>query len=248
MEKQQIVEALQVTRTNSPKRNFTQTVDLVINLKNLDMKKPDNNIDQFINLHFPKGGKVKVCALVGPELLDQAKKTCDAAIPVEEFTTYKDKKAVKKLANQYDFFIAQANVMPKVATAFGRVFGPRGKMPNPKAGCVVPPNANLKQVYDKLQKTLRVATKNAPSVKCAVGKEDMKEEELIDNITTAYNGIVHALPNEEQNVKEALLKLTMGKPVKLGGKKEETKKDSKVEEKPKKEVPKTEEKAPSEEK
>src|SRR3990172_6920050 len=122
-------------------------------------------------LPYNRGKKISVCALVGPELAEEAKKVCDGAILSDDFGKYPDKKEIKKLASKYDFFIAQANVMPKVATSFGRVFGPKGKMPNPKAGCIVPPNANLKTLYDKLQKTVRLYAKERPMIQIPVGNE-----------------------------------------------------------------------------
>src|SRR3989338_5004403 len=143
MEKEELQSALQKARDISDKRNFKQSFDLVINLKGLDMKKQEHNVDAFITLPHARGKKTKVCALVGAELFEQAKSVCDFAILSDTFEKYKEKKEIKKLANSYDFFIAQANIMPKVATTFGRIFGPRGKMPNPKSGGVVPPNANL---------------------------------------------------------------------------------------------------------
>ncbi len=221
MEKQDIIHAIQAVKLTSEKRNFTQSVDLVINLQNLDMKKQESNVDQFISLHYGRGKKTKVCAIVGPELKDQAKQVCDGVISVEDFHKYKDnKKAIKKLSNEYDYFIAQATIMPQIATVFGRVFGPRGKMPNPKAGCVVPPNANLKIVYDRLQKLMRVQTKNAPSIKCSIGAETMDDAQLIDNIDTVYKGVLNAIPNAENSIKNVSLKLTMGKPIMVGSQKE----------------------------
>ena len=108
--------------------------------------------------------------------------------------------------------------MKDVAKVFGRVLGPRGKMPNPKAGCVVPPNMNLEAINAKLQKTVRIQCKNnSPTVMTYVGTEDLEEEKVIDNIQTIYNALIHVLPNEENNVKSAYLKLTMGKPIKIGG-------------------------------
>ena len=127
----------------------------------------------------------------------------------------KDKKLTKKLAGEYDFFVAQATIMPKVAASFGRIFGPKGKMPNPKAGCILPPNGNVKAVVDKLQKTVRVAAKTMPAIQCVVGNEEMKEEEVIENILAVYHALVKVLPNEDQNIKAVLLKKTMGKPVKV---------------------------------
>jgi large subunit ribosomal protein L1 len=200
----------------SQKRNFKQTYDLIVNLKGLDLKKPENQVDFFHTLHFLRGKKTKICALIGPELKANAKENCDVVIEVDEFPKYaKEKKALKKVANECDWFIAQATVMPKVAASFGKVLGPKGKMPNPKAGCVVPPNANLKPLVSKLQKTVRLAAKTVPMVQVAVGKEDMPDEEVIDNIMTIYDALVHHLPDGRNNVKGVLLKLTMTKPIKL---------------------------------
>jgi large subunit ribosomal protein L1 len=96
-------------------------------------------------------------------------------------------------------------------------------MPNPKSGCVVPPNANLKPLYEKLQRTIRVLTKNSPLAQCGVGTEDMGLNDVAENALAVYNTIVHALPNEKHNIKDVYVKLTMGKPIKVGEKIEITK-------------------------
>ncbi len=218
MDKEQIQEALTKAKDSSNKRNFKQSYDLIINLKGLDAKKQEHQIDIFITMPHLRGKKVKVCALVGPELESQAKGVCDSLISLDNFDRYKDKKELKKIADSFDFFIAQANIMPKVATVFGRVFGPRGRMPNPKSGCVVPPNANLKPLYEKLQRTVRATVKSAPIIQCGIGTEDMDLSEITDNALSVYNSLLNALPNEKHNIKDAYVKLTMGKPIKLGEK------------------------------
>ena len=218
MKKEEIQSASAKVKDISEKRKFKQTFDLIINLKGIDIKKPEHQVDVFVTLPHPRGKKVKVCALVGPELEGQAKGMYDSVIVANDFIKYKDKKDVKKVANSFDFFIAQANIMPKVATTFGRVLGPRGKMPNPKAGCIVPPNANLKPLYNKLQQTVRITAKTAPLMQCPIGTEDMKSEDVTENALVVYNALLHALPNEKHNIKDIYVKLTMGKPVKVGEK------------------------------
>lgn len=219
MEKQDILNALKKAKEISQKRNFKQSVDLIINFKGLDLKKPDNQLELFIALPFTKGKKIKVCGLVGPELTNESKNTLDQTIIADEFDIYtKDKKITKKLARQFDFFIAQANIMPKVATVFGRYFGPKGKMPNPKADCVVPPNANLKALYERLQKTVKVSVKVTPLYQGMVGMEDSNENEVVENVMTIYNTVINSLPNGTHNIKNSYLKLTMGKPIKIGEK------------------------------
>ena len=218
MEKEQTFSAIEKAKDISNKRNFQQSFDLIINLKGLDLKKPEHQVDIFVTLPHSKGKKSKICALVGPELEEQAKQFCDSVITSEHFEKYKDKKEIRKLANSFDFFIAQANIMPKVATVFGRVFGPRRKMPNPKAGCVVPPNASLKPLYEKLQKTVRASAKTSPLVQCAIGTENMSSNEIVENGMAVYNSLIHILPNEIHNIRDVYVKLTMGRPVKVGEK------------------------------
>ncbi len=214
MDDKKIKEAL--TKARESKRNFKQTFDLIFNLKNLDMKKTEDQVEFFMQLHFPKGKKTKVCALVGPELGKSAKAVCDNVILQSEFEKYqKDKKLIKRLAKKHDFFIAQANIMPQVATVFGKVLGPKGKMPNPKAGCIVPPTASLEALQKKLQKTIKISAKTSPVVHCIAGNEEMKDDEILDNIKTIYDQLIHHLPSEKNNIGTAYIKLTMGKPIKI---------------------------------
>ncbi len=243
MDKKQVTEALAKLRSISPKKNFKQSVDLIVNLKGLDLKKPEHKIDFYTQLGHPNGKEVKICALIGPELQETAKSSCEGIVLFDDFIKYKEKKNVKKLANSYDYFIAQATIMKDIATSFGRVFGPRGKMPNPKAGCVVPPNANLKPLADRLKKTVRLRILNDPVIRCLVGKDDMKDAEIIENIMMVYDQIVHHLPNGSHNVKNLCIKLTMSPVVKVGEKTEEAE-EIKGKKKPKakpKDAPKAEE-------
>jgi len=140
----------------------------------------------------------------------------DSSVMQKDFEIYqKDKKKTKKLASSMDFFVAQATIMPKVAAAFGRVLGPKGKMPNPKAGCIVPPNANLSQVYEKLQKTVKLSAKKAPLMQTICGNEDSSDEDLIENIKYIYNNVEHHLPQGINNIKSVYVKFTMTKPIKV---------------------------------
>ncbi|MBS3137709.1 hypothetical protein J4232_04705 [Candidatus Woesearchaeota archaeon] len=211
MEKELIIQALKDIRKDQSIRNFKQSVDLIINLQSLDLKKPEHQIEFFVNLQNGKGRLNKICALVGPELKDESLKVFDKTIESDEFDKYAaDKKAQKKLSEEFDFFVAQANIMAKVASAFGRVLGPRGKMPNPKAGCVVPPKAQLKPIYEKLQKTIRVKAKTSLIIQVPIGSEDMDDNKLLDNYFNIYNTLVNALPLHENNIKSIFMKLTMG--------------------------------------
>ena len=212
MDQEQIKNAITELK-KQPKKKFSQSYDLIINLKDIVVK--DAPLDFFVTLHYPKGRAVKTAAFVDPQLAEASSKHCNLTIKETEIIQYTDKKQLKKLAESYDYFIAQANLMPKVAQVFGKALGIKGKMPNPKLGCVVPPNANLEVLNDKLQKAVRLQAKKGTNLQCLVGKESQPENEIIDNILTVYQAAIKHLPNEEQNVKNVSLKLTMSKPVKI---------------------------------
>ena len=167
------------------------------------------------NLTFSVG-RGEICALVGPELEQKAKEACEMVILADDFGKYAgNKKLAKALSKQYDYFIAQGDMMGKVAGAFGRVLGPRGKMPNPKAGCVVNDKTDLKLLAANLKATARIAAKTSLIIQTMVGNEEMPEQEVAENVFTIYDQLIHHLPNEKNNIRSAYLKLTMGKPVKV---------------------------------
>ena len=105
--------------------------------------------------------------------------------------------------------------MTKIAATFGRVFGPRNKMPNPKSGCIVPPKTSLKAVVEKLQKTKNIKVKKQTQFQTKVGAENMADEEIAKNVMAVYNQLMHALPQEQNNIKDVFVKFTMSKPIKV---------------------------------
>lgn len=203
--KEKLQEAL-IELRKTKERKFDQSVDLIINLQKFDVKKTPVNI--FVSVPH----KIKDKKIAG--LLESKSKYINA-ITGEEFKKYKDKKEVKRLVDNYDFFIAQASLMPKVATTFGRVLGPAGKMPSPQLGIIL--NADEKtinELKEKINTTVKIRVKEA-SVKLAIGKQSMKDEEIVENILVVYNAILKALPKEKDNVKNVELKFTMTKPWKI---------------------------------
>ncbi|HIQ51370.1 MAG TPA: 50S ribosomal protein L1 [Nautiliaceae bacterium] len=202
-------------REINKKRNFVQTAELQVALKDIDLTKVENRIEDLVVLPYGLGKKRKICAFVGPETYEEAKQIFDKVILVDEFSKY-DKKSAKKLVREYDFFVAQANIMPQVAKYFGRYLGPLNKMPNPKLGLLFPPKgAKLKDLYDKLQKSVAIVVKKAPLAYAPFGVESMKDEELAENLEILYKYLSDKLPNKEGNIKRAVIKFTMSKSVKI---------------------------------
>ena len=185
------------------KRKFVQTVDLVMNLKNFDVRKEALNTFIFV----PHGNEKKLAAF-----FTKRSKLIDT-ITEEDFVKYKDLKDIKKLAKKYDGFIAVAPMMGKVATKFGRVFGPMNRMPSPQCGIVPKEDESmLKSMIEKMNSSIRIKNKEM-AIKFAVGKEDMSDEDLAENIETAIKELEKKLPRGKDNVKEVLIKFTMTKPV-----------------------------------
>ena len=215
MDKKELLEVLKSLREKSPKRKFIQKVDLILNLRNINIKNPEENVDIFVTLPHEPGKKIRVCALVGKELEEQSK-IFDRVIKKEEFSKYIDnKKELRKLSREYDYFIAQANLMTEVAKVFGRTLGPKNKMPNPKSGAVVTMNSDLHDLKKKMQHTIRLKTKNEPIIKSYIGNEEMKDDDLIDNIISVHDSVVKSLPKGEGNIKNIILKLTMSPGIKV---------------------------------
>ncbi|MFA6073042.1 MAG: hypothetical protein WC758_02945 [Candidatus Woesearchaeota archaeon] len=215
MDRKSVENALKELRKEEHKKKFSQSLDLIINLKDINLKNTDETVDFFATMNHGLGRKMKVAIFAGPELEEKAKQVCDLVIPLKDFDKYTDKKLAKKLAAKYDFFLAQAEIMPKVAQIFGRVLGPRNKMPNPKLGSVVPAKGQVDALYERLQRTVRVSAKKAPVIQVKIGSEAMKDDELIDNILLVYDQVVHHTPKEKANIRSAFVKLTMSKPIKI---------------------------------
>jgi large subunit ribosomal protein L1 len=187
-------------------RKFDQTLDLIINLQKFDAKK--NQVNLFVSVPFKVKDK-KICGFF------EAKNKDVETITPEQFKKYSDKKALKKLVKNFDFFIAQANLMPKIATTFGRVLGPAGKMPSPQLGILADVNEKeIDELRKKINNSIKIRIKE-PSVKLAVGKQSMKDEEIIENILVIYNAVLKSLPKGKDNIKNIELKFSMTKPYKI---------------------------------
>jgi large subunit ribosomal protein L1 len=188
------------------KKNFDQSIDLVINLKGIDVKR--DNIATVVSIPHKFKDK-KVCGFL------TKKSELVRTITQPDFVKYRDKKPLKELVKEYDFFIAAAPLMPAVATAFGKALGPTGKMPSPQLGVVMKEDDSaIKQLLEKIEKSIKIRVKE-PSVKVSIGKESMSDAEIIANAEAVYHGLIGVLPVKKDNVKNIMLKLTMSAPVKV---------------------------------
>ncbi|MBS7607683.1 50S ribosomal protein L1 [Candidatus Bathyarchaeota archaeon] len=213
IEPKTIINALKEVKEKTGKRNFTQSVELIVTLQDIDMKSPEGRLQENVELPHPPPEKPnKMCVIATGELALKAKRAnADLVIDKEELEALAGKKKeTRKIANEYDFFLAEAPLMPLVGKVLGAVLGPRGKMPIP-----VPPTADIESLLNKYRKTVVIRMRNQPVIQCRVGTENMNEEELAENIQTILKVIEGKMKRGIKNIKSIHIKTTMGAPVKI---------------------------------
>lgn len=213
IEQKRILTAVKEAKEKSEKKKFIQSVELILNLQDIDMKSPEGRIQENIELPYPPHEKTnKICVLATGELALKAKRAnADRVMDRTELEGLAgNKKELRKIANEYDFFLAEAPLMPLVGKIFGAVLGPRGKMPVP-----VPPAADIESLINKYRRTVVVRMRNQPVIQCHVGTENMKEEEIMENIQTVLRAVEGKLRKGIKNVRSVCIKTTMGAPVKI---------------------------------
>jgi len=213
LDQKTIITAIKEMKEKSTKRKFTQSVELILNLKDIDMKSSEGRIQERIELpHPPPEKPTKICVIATGELALKAKRAkADLIIEKDELEGLAGrKKDIRKIASDYNFFLAEAPLMPRVGKILGSALGSRGKMPVP-----VPPTADISDLIKKYRKMVFVRMRNQPIVRCRVGTESMKEEEIAENVQTVLRTIEGKLKRGTKNIKAHYLKTSMGAPVKI---------------------------------
>ena len=187
-------------------RKFKQKIDLVINLKNLDLNIPKNRIDEEIILPHGRGSETKIALFASGELALKAKKHVDLLIKPEEIEDFStDKGKFKKVADAHHFFIAEAPLMPTIGKALGTILGPRGKMPKP-----VPPNADVSGLVKNLRSTVKLRSKSNKTFHTIAGEETMSKEDIAENISAIIKRLESKLERGRMNIASVYVKTTMG--------------------------------------
>ena len=207
-----VLAAVKEVKSKATERKFSQSIDLAINLQNIDMKKPEGKIQERIQLPNSVGKELKVCVIATGGMALKAKKA-GASLVIERAALEAlvgDKKKQKNIAQNYDIFIAEAPLMPLVGKSLGASLGPRGKMPTP-----VPPNANIEEQIERHRKIVFVRMRGQPVLQCRVGNEEMKDEEIAENVQAVVRRIEGKLKRGIKNFKSVYLKTSMGSAVKV---------------------------------
>jgi len=216
MRKDDALAAVKKVREVSKKRNFMQSVEMMINFTGLDMKKPQNQVNVKVALPHNTGkssGKIVVFAK-SDVFINAVKPKVDKIILENEIEALaKNKAKIAELLN-YDALFAEGPVMLAIAKFLGQQLATKGKMPKPVL------NVNsFDEIIAKARTQVTVSNKKGkfmPVVHSVVGKEDMKDEDIVDNMLAIYNDVLNSLPQKKQNIKNVYIKSTMGAPVKVG--------------------------------
>jgi len=201
-----LTEVIEEVKKSCKGRGFKQSIELIVNLRDLDLRRPENRIIGLMELPHPPNKPVKVCVFASGELYTKAKKLgVDLILTRDDLERIaKDKRQAKKIAKNHDFFVAEASLMPLIGRMWGVYLGPRGKMPTP-----VPPTADIESILERLRRTVRIRVRNQPVVQLRVGTEDMDSKQIAENINAALNWIIDRLPKGLTNIKDVYLKGTM---------------------------------------
>ena len=205
----QLGEMVKEAKTATKQKKFKQSVELIMNFKDIDVKK-GFAINEVVQL--PKtSSPATVCVMATGDMGQKAKQAnADAVIGTEELDKFaSNKRESRKFINKYDFFLADTQVMPLVGKTLGQLLGPRGKMPTP-----VPFNAPIESFLQRFRSSIKVRTRASLSLSCKIGDESMEDSDLAINAHAILTAVEKKLPNGEKNMKRVMIKTTMGKPIK----------------------------------
>jgi large subunit ribosomal protein L1 len=200
-----------IIKVKNTERNFVQSVELTVNLKDLDFKQPESRVRGEISLPKGKGKPTRIGVFAEGDMAQQAKKQGLDVYAKEDIKEMgENKKKAKLMAESHDFFIAQADLMPAIGRSLGPVLGRRNKMPTP-----VPPVAPLEPILEKMQQTINIDSKNKSVIHCVIGTEEMADDDLAENALAVISVIERNLPAGENNISSIHMKTTMGKSIRV---------------------------------
>ncbi len=200
-------------------RKFNESIELVVNIRDLDLKDPNNRFAIEYALPNPINDPVKACIIADGDMLMKAKELGYDTLDKDWLQNARtmEKRMIKKVCKKYKFFIARADLMRLVAPSLGRYLAPVNKMPIPQPNgfSVIAPTSNLKDSVDKFKSITRIIIKKAPIVQLKIGHKKMKEEQITENALALIHFLLQKLPRGQDNIRSLYLKTTMGHPISL---------------------------------
>ena len=207
-----IEDAVRKAISEAPERRFNESVDLAINLHNIDMSLPANRVDEEIILPHGRGRSAKIAVFASGETALLAQRAeADLVISPDELNELgDDKKRARKIADEYTYFIAETSFMPTIGKKLGPILGKRGKMPLP-----LPPNVDIAPIIKRQKNLVKLRSRDRLTFHMAVGSRDMDVQEIVENVVAVTTKLEQTLKDGKQNLKSVYVKTTMGPAVKV---------------------------------
>merc|ERR1712100_150842 len=199
-----------IAGSEEKKREFVETIELQIGLKNYDPQKDKRFAGNIKLPHIPRP-KMRVCVLGDAFHCEKAAamglefKNADG---LKNFN--KNKKLIKKFAKKYHAFVASESLIKQIPRLLGPGLNKAGKFPT-----LVQQQEDLSNKVDEIKATIKFQLKKVLCLSVAVGHCGMSEQEIVENLKLSINFLVSLLKKNWQNIKVLYIKSTMGKPVRL---------------------------------
>jgi large subunit ribosomal protein L1 len=208
----ELAQLVKQAREGSTKRKFSQSFELLLALKDIDLKKQEFSMNEVVFLPHKGGDEPGICVIAGGDLALRAKRAgADRVIEPEELDRLAaDKRQARKVARSFTFFLADTGLMPRVGRALGPFLGPRGRMPTP-----VPPTAAIDGLIARFRLATRVRTRGQLAAAAKVGDESLRDEQVVENAAAVLGAVEKKLPSGAANLRAVAVKLSMGAPAQL---------------------------------
>jgi large subunit ribosomal protein L1 len=206
-----IVDAVTRALDEAPPRNFRETVDLAVNLRDLDLNDPSNRVDESVVLPEGTGQETQIVVFATGETALRAEEAADEVLDDDDLEDLgDDEDAAKDLADETDFFVAEASLMQDIGRHLGTVLGPRGKMPTP-----LQPDDDVVETVERMKNTVQLRSRDRRTFHTRVGAEDMSADEIAENIDVIVRRLEATLEKGPLNIDGVYVKTTMGPSVEV---------------------------------
>jgi large subunit ribosomal protein L1 len=212
MVEKELEDAIEKMKNQSPSRKFVESVDIAINLRDINLQDPSKRFQLEVLLPHPLKKEIKVCVLAeGAQLVEARSAGAARVIDKDELENIsREPKLAKKIAQQYDFFIASAPLMPIIGKNLGKFLGPRGKMPKP-----LPPTAPVEPLLKNYNATVQIRLRQSPVIHARIATVDMENESIKENALAVLRNVEGRLEKGENNIQSIYIKATMGPAIKV---------------------------------
>jgi large subunit ribosomal protein L1 len=206
----QMKELVKKAREATPKRNFAQSAEITLVLKDIDVKK-GFSVNEIVVLPNPTKKGASLCMLSTGDMGLRAKRAgVDQVMEADTLDRIgTNRREARKIVRSYDFFLADATLMSSIGRSLGQFLGPKGKMPTP-----VPYGAPIENIATRLRSSTRIRSKNQLNMSTKIGDESMTDEQLAANANAVIASVEKKLPQGDKNFRNAIIKFTMGKALK----------------------------------